>query len=165
MRKKVAYFSVLLIVSLILLSFVGLSGSLVYAEEVPDKCTGVYVGKEVSAEGTTIIARSEDQATGVYNKMFMVQPATDDSAGVIVDTGDGQNGFSVEIPKKTLKYTYLPDASDLGDGPYYACCMNESGVAVIGTVSAEAGDEYSKIDPIKAPGEGLRESILPGVIG
>ena len=42
------------------------------AEELPDKCTGVYVGKEVSAEGTMLIARSEDQVRGVYSKMFLV---------------------------------------------------------------------------------------------
>ena len=37
-------------------------------------CTGVYVGKDVSDQGTYIIARSEDQAQSDYNKMFMVQP-------------------------------------------------------------------------------------------
>ena len=35
-------------------------------------CTGVYVGKDVSDQGTYIIARSEDQGQGDYNKMFMV---------------------------------------------------------------------------------------------
>lgn len=28
-------------------------------------CTGAYVGKDVSEDGTTIIARSEDQGTGL----------------------------------------------------------------------------------------------------
>ncbi len=130
----------------------------------PDKCTGVYVGKEVSAEGTTIIARSEDQARGAYNKLFFVQPASDKSGGVITDSGEGQEGFSVEIPDKTLKYTYLQDASDLADGPYYACCMNELGVAVIGTVTTEVSDEYAAIDPLKPMGKGIRESIEPAVV-
>ena len=136
----------------------------VSAEELPDKCTGVYVGKEVSAEGTMLIARSEDQSRGVYNKMFLVYPASDASGGIIRDTGEGQNGFSVQIPENTLKYTTLLDAKDLGDGPYYACCMNECGLAVVGTVSTTAGEEYSRIDPLKPDGEGIRESILVGVI-
>lgn len=99
------------------------------SSDEPEKCTGVYVGKAVSAEDTMIIARSEDQSRGAYNKMFFVQPATDSSGGRITDTGEGQKGFSVEIPQSTLKYTYLQDASDLEDGPYYASCMNSRGVA------------------------------------
>ena len=134
------------------------------ARENPEKCTGVYVGKAVSAEGTTLIARSEDQHSGAYNKMFFVHPASGDSGGVITDTGKDQNGFSVEIPARTLKYTHLLDASDVENGPFYACCMNERGVAVIGTVSTTAGEEYSGIDPLRPAGEGLREAILPGVI-
>ena len=30
-------------------------------------CTGAYVGKDVSEDGTTIIARSEDQGTGAFD--------------------------------------------------------------------------------------------------
>ena len=133
-------------------------------EDGPEKCTSVYVGKAVSAEGTMLIARSEDQGGGAYNKLFFVQPATEASGGVIVDTGEDQNGFSVEIPEKTLKYTYLLDACDAGDGPYYASCMNELGVAIVGTVSTSVSDEYKALDPVKETGTGLRESILPGVV-
>ena len=133
-------------------------------DEGPEKCTGVYVGKAVSADGTTIIARSEDQGSGAYNKMFFVQEATDNSGGVIVDTGDGQNNYSVEIPKKTLKYTYLLDASDAEDGPYYASCMNECGVAIVGTVSTSVSEEYQQIDPVRGEGDGIREAILPGIV-
>ena len=133
------------------------------AEEPPEKCTGAYVGRAVSAEGTMIIARSEDQLRGAYNKMFFVQPATDSSGGRITDTGEGQKGFSVEIPDRTLKYTYLMDATDLDDGPYYACCMNERGVTVDGTVTTRVSEEYAALDPLKGDGDGLRESILPAV--
>lgn len=31
---------------------------------------GVYVGKDVGDQGTYLIARSEDQGQGDYNKMF-----------------------------------------------------------------------------------------------
>ena len=44
-------------------------------------CTGVYVGKDVSDQGTYIIARSEDQSQSDYNKMFMVQPRVDNVPG------------------------------------------------------------------------------------
>ena len=50
-------------------------------------CTGMYVGKDVSAEGTTVIARSEDQGSGSYNKMFKVQERVTKSGRYYVDEG------------------------------------------------------------------------------
>ena len=44
-------------------------------------CTGVYVGKDVSDQGTYLIARSEDQGQGDYNKMFRVQPRVENVPG------------------------------------------------------------------------------------
>ncbi len=127
-------------------------------------CTGMYVGKDASAEGTTLIARSEDQGSGAYNKMFMVQPRVTKAGRYFVDSGEDQNGFKVPLPKTTYKYTYVPDASDGGDGMYPATCTNEYGLAVVGTISTGVSEEYDKIDPVKETGTGLREAILPGLI-
>lgn len=127
-------------------------------------CTGVYVGKAVSAEGTTVIARSEDQGSGAYNKMFKVQPRVTKAGRFYVDEGEDQNGFRVPLPETTYKYTYVPDSSDAGDGEYPASCTNEYGVAVVGTVSASPSAEYEKADPFAKTGTGLREAILPGLL-
>lgn len=127
-------------------------------------CTGMYVGKDVSAEGTTLIARSEDQGTGMYNKLFFVQERVTKAGRYMVDTGEDQNGFKVKLPKTTYKYTYLADAVDGYDGMYYASCANEYGLAVVGTVTTGVSEEYEKIDPAKETGTGLREAILPGLI-
>lgn len=125
-------------------------------------CTGMYVGKDVSENGRTIIARSEDQSGGAYGKMFKVQKAENKKGRYFVDTGEGQDNFKVPLPKKTYKYTYIPDTSELGDGMYPAACNNEYGVSVVGTISAEASEEYLKVDPLVK--RGLREAILPGLI-
>lgn len=125
-------------------------------------CTGLYVGKDASSDGTTVIARSEDQSSGAYNKMFKVQPREKKEGRYFVDTGEGQNNFKVPLPKTTYKYTYVPDASDAGDGMYPASCTNEYGVAVVGTVSAEPSEAYAAADPMVEIG--LREAILPGLI-
>ncbi len=124
-------------------------------------CTGVYVGKDVSQDGTTIIARSEDQGGGAYNKMFKVQKRVTKAGRYLTDES---TGFKVKLPKTTYKYTYVPDASDANDGPYYASCTNEYGVAVVGTISTGVSDEYAALDPNKEYTKGLRESILPGLI-
>lgn len=127
-------------------------------------CTGVYIGKDVSREGTTIIGRSEDQGTGICNKMFFVQPASSQSGREMVDTGLYQHGFSVPLPDKTYRYTYLQDSCYSTDGPYYACCTNECGVAVVGTVTTKVSQEYRWLDPLQYEGHGLREAILPALI-
>ena len=124
-------------------------------------CTAVYVGKNVSAEGTTLIARSEDQGGGAYNKMFLVEPRITKAGRYFVDTG---TGFKVKLPKTTYKYTYVPDASDANDGMYPASCTNEYGVSVVGTVSTGVTEEYAAIDPCTEYEKGLREAIIPAVV-
>ena len=122
-------------------------------------CTNVYVGKDASADGTTIIARSEDQLASPYNKMFKVQPRVNEAGRIFTDTGTG-NKF--KLPELTYKYTYVPDSSDAGDGLYPACCTNEYGVAVIGTVTTEVSEAYAEQDPLVETG--LREAVLPALI-
>ena len=124
-------------------------------------CTGVYIGKDVSTDGTTIIARSEDQYANAYEKMFKVAPAVTESGRYMDDTG---TGFKIALPDTTYKYTYIPDNSDEEDGEYPACCTNEYGLAVIGTVTAHANDAYEAEDPFMETGTGLREAILPALI-
>ena len=124
-------------------------------------CTAVHIGKNVSKEGTTIIARSEDQGGGAYNKMFKVEPRVTKAGRYFEDTG---TGFKVKLPKTTFKYTYVPDASDANDGMYPASCTNEYGVSIVGTVSTGVTDEYAAIDPLTDYDKGLREAILPAII-
>ncbi len=144
---------------LILLSVVA---TLMVSTAKASACTGVYVGKKASADGSAIVGRSEDQGSGAYNKRFYVRPAISEAGRTYVDTGDGQENFSVPLPEKTYKYTYIPDSSDAGDGEYPACSMNEYGLTVVATVTAAAKDEYLELDPYITPG--LREAILAGVL-
>lgn len=138
--------------------------ALVFSTASAFACTGMYIGKDVSAEGTTVIARSEDQGSGCYNKMFYVIPAADKAGRYFVDEGEDQNGFKVELPKVTYKYTTLADASDAGDGMYPGSCMNEYGLAVVGTISASVSEAYEAVDPYQETGHGLREAIIPGLV-
>ena len=122
-------------------------------------CTGMYVGRDVSKEGTSIIARSEDQGRGAYNKMFKVRPRIKKAGRFYRDSA---NKFKYPLPTVTYKYSYVPDSSDAGDGEYPATCTNEYGVAVVGTVSTEVTEAYEKADPtIKGT---LREATLAGII-
>ncbi|QIB67878.1 C69 family dipeptidase [Aminipila butyrica] len=122
-------------------------------------CTAVYVGKDVSQDGSTILARSEDQGTGAYNKLFLVVDRVENVPG---RTMDDVQGFSYPLPATTYKYTMVPDTSGAGDGPYMGACTNEYGLSVTGTVSASPSAEVEKVDPFV---EGsLREAVLTGIV-
>ena len=96
-------------------------------------CTGVYVGKDVSDQGTYLIARSEDQGQGDYNKMFQVQPRVENVPGRFIT--DTATGFQIPLPATTYKYTYVPDYTRGDDGMYPGSCTNEYGVSITATVS------------------------------
>lgn len=121
-------------------------------------CTGVYVGKDASAEGTTIIARSEDISPADYQKIHTVVPHSDEPGRFIEDI----NGFKLPLPDTTYKYTVMSDYASAGDGMYAAVCTNECGVSVTGTVSASACAAWYEADPKVETG--LREAVLPAVV-
>lgn len=123
-------------------------------------CTGVYVGKDASTDGSILIARSEDQSTGAYNKLFFTVPRIENKPGRTMD--DPINGFSLPLPATTFHYTVLQDYTEGDDGPYPASCVNEYGVTVIGTVSASPKEEVLKADPFVEAG--LREAVLPAAV-
>lgn len=141
---------------------VSLALTMIFSTASAFACTGMYVGKDVSTDGSTILARSEDQGSGAYNKMYRVVPRITKSGRYMVDTGDYENGFKVPLPKTTFKYTEVVDDSYEGDGPYPGVCTNEYGMTISGTVSASPSDKFLAEDPYVE--EGLREAILPALI-
>lgn len=69
-------------------------------------CTGVYVGKDVSDQGTYLIARSEDQGQGDYNKMFQVQPRVENVPGRFIT--DTATGFQIPCPPPPISTPMSP---------------------------------------------------------
>lgn len=118
-------------------------------------CTGLYVGKDVSADGSIIIARSEDIGA-VYDKLQTYVPASDEAGRVMEDE---INGFSYPLPAHTYGYTQMEDYADAGDGLYAAVCVNDKGVAITGTVTAYGCDTWCESNPFVD--DGLREAVIP----
>lgn len=119
-------------------------------------CTGVYVGKDVSADGSIIIGRCEDIGA-VYDKLQTYVPASD----VAGRTMDDINGFSYPLPAHTHGYTQMEDYPGAGDGLYAAVCVNDVSVSITGTVSARGCAAWKEADP--TVDEGLREAVLPAL--
>lgn len=121
-------------------------------------CTGMYVGKQCSEDGTTILARSVDTHPLASPVLAIVVDRVEDQPGRVIT---GYDGFEWELPATTYKYTSTPFATNIGGG-YSSACANEAGLAVTGTVTAYICEGISKMDP---PVEGgLAEFVIPELV-
>ncbi len=123
-------------------------------------CTGIVVGKNATDDGSFIIGRTED-ISSAYHKNFLVNPG-------VVGEGtktftDPYNGFTIELPATSFKWTMVSDVVEHDDGQYPQACMNEFGVAISATVSTAVNDFVKEHDPLLKEG-GLREAYLPTVV-
>ena len=102
-------------------------------------CTAVYVGSDLTADGTTMFARSEDISNS-YNKLFYAIPAGVHTAGEVYN---GCYGFTYTFTKDSYAYTAFRDDNGAAkDGvcpdcgqthahtPYEAGGTNSMGVSV-----------------------------------
>lgn len=106
-----------------------------------DACTGFYVGKKVSADGSTLIGRTVD--TPPWNACFRE---------LRVPRGNG------------VKYAYVctPAVTALGKGFFASGCVNERGLVVSGTVTGRTAQKALEADPFVKGGR--READFPGLI-
>lgn len=119
-------------------------------------CTSIYVGSELTEDGSTMFARSEDIANS-YNKLFYVSPAGAHKAG---ETYQGCYGFTYEFTHDTYRYTAFSDDNGEGVGnicpdcgsdhvhtPYQAGGTNEMGVTVSATETIGSSDAVYEVEP------------------
>ena len=71
-----------------------------------EACTAVYVGKEVSADGSYIIARCND-SQGVLGNHIDVIDRVENQPGRVMPVDNGATVFA-ELPATTYRYTSTP---------------------------------------------------------
>ena len=122
-------------------------------------CTGIIVGSDVSATGSTMLARNEDFSENNWAKHMVVRPAAESEQGATWEFG---SGLSVPKPAKTLRYTAMPDwdanTANTGAGPYEEVGINSANVAVTAAFSAEGNEKSQKADPFVDVG--IEESVI-----
>lgn len=132
---------------LIVLVFCGL---LLCSIPAGSACTGIYVGKDVSADGSAIIARSNDYPD-VWGNHLEVTPRIENEPGRLMPvSADGK--IKTEIPATTFKYTSTPL---MNSSQKYAnlshdatACTNEYGVSITMAVTAFPNDAALEADPL-----------------
>lgn len=129
---------------------------------VAQACSAFIVGKDLTADGSTLFGRTEDYPYapdgGRHNQNYVVVPAKTYKDGDKIE--DESNGFTYPHLANEMKYTAVYD-SDRGNGSngnFAAHGFNEVGVSMTATVSATPNDKVLKEDPLVK--DGLPEASL-----
>lgn len=124
-------------------------------------CTTLLVGKNASYDGSTLVARNEDSASGVFTpKKFIVvlpeeQPHNYKSVLSHVE---------IPLPDNPMRYTAMPDALGV-DGIWGACGVNEKNISMTATETLTSNERVLGADPlvnlIPAQGNEGDENYIP----
>lgn len=125
-------------------------------------CTSVLVGRAATRDGSVIIARNEDNVTPCDPKTFRVV-----SAGALDSQSfvSGANGFRMELPAASLRYTAMPDITP-SEGLFEEAGINSAHVAMSATESAYANDIVLGYDPYVENGiaeDAMLTVVLPWI--
>ena len=120
-------------------------------------CTAVYVGRGVSADGTTILAKSNDYQD-VWGNCVTITERVENEPGRRMPVDNEATVFA-EIPATTYRYTSTPfmDSATAvnGLGRDATVCANECGVTMIMSITAFSNAAALQADPLI--GHGLTE--------
>ena len=132
------------------LIFIVLCVLLVCSMQASAACTAVYVGPDVSSDGSIIISRVDDYP-GVWASNLAVTPHVENESGRFMPvSNDGT--VKTEIPATTYQYTATPFMNSTQ--AYYNCSKdaatstNEYGVAMTMSVTAFSNEDALKADPL-----------------
>lgn len=118
-------------------------------------CTGFYVGKDASADGTAIIGHTVDASTTSQTYSEVV-PGVKDQPGRIYEIF---NGVKYPLPDTTYQYTTTPFTWGIWDGG----TANEMGVAISSAITCYVSDEIAEMDPTLDTG--LSEGFMCALVG
>lgn len=154
--KKMMLFTVTVVMTLALM-IVGASA-----------CTMIYVGSDLTEDGATYFARSEDISNS-YNKVFYVSEAGTHKAGEVYN---GCYGFTWTFTKDSYAYTAFRDDNfgeecpDCGGThvhmPYEAAGTNSEGLTVTATVTLSSNSAVREADPMIDTG--IEEAEIPTIL-
>lgn len=105
-------------------------------------CTTLVIGNHATKDGSTIIARNEDNATN-WAKHFVVHNQTSQGPTHYLSKG---NGFTITLSPKQQRYTATPDWTSK-HGTYGEDGINESNVAMSATESTNSNKRATQADP------------------
>lgn len=124
-----------------------------------EACTGLYIGKKCSADGTVIFGRCNDYSPPTIMPYIEIREAV---AGVPGRVVKGINGFRWELPENTCRFVAVPYPEISDYGAFSSVAMNEYGVALTATITGYCCREALAADP--SVEGGIAEETIPNVL-
>ncbi|WP_254765788.1 C69 family dipeptidase [Salinilacihabitans rarus] len=106
-------------------------------------CTMVIVGKNASADGSVVLARTEDYS-GNWAKHFRHVPAETHPEGA---TFEAANGLEWPLPNETYAYNAAQDWTTEW-GRFHEFAINSEGVGVTATTTTSINEDVEEVDPL-----------------
>ncbi len=122
--------------------------ALVFAVEAAEACTGMFAGREATADGSILIGRTVDFSP--FNATMRQQVC--------------ERGAQISFDGRTNRYRYVcaPKSTSLYAGRYAGSAANEMGVILTGTITGATRPEALANDPfIPVDAGGVGEPNLP----
>ena len=150
LKRAIRQFGSLILCAVLIVS---ISSTAAYA------CTGVYVGQNVSDDGTVLIAKSNDYQD-VWANYVTITERVENAPGRTMPVDNGATVFAA-LPDTTYRYTSTPwmDSTTAANGleKDATVCANEYGVTMIMSITSfsnEAALNAERTDRIHGGGSG-----------
>ena len=127
-----------------------------------EACTGFIIGKKLTADGSTLVGRTEDLEPN-HNKNFVVRERVYNKKGAIFE--DAANGFQYPLPEISYKYTAVPDVTP-DQGILTKQDSTNMGFPFLPLYLLQQMTRSKKVDPYVKDGlaeSGLTSIVLPSV--
>lgn len=125
-------------------------------------CMTVLVGKDASADGSWIMARSVDSSNATENVELIKHPRVDKESGYF--KAYDRAGFKYKLPGKAMAYMDAPDLGNAEEGYGYSeTAFNEEGIGESATESIYSSAAALAADPYLED-TGVTENELTEVV-
>jgi len=121
-------------------------------------CTTLLVGRRASADGSPLVARTEDSSAGSFDPKRVVVVRPEDQPRTYTSVIGGR---TIDLPQEPLRYTAIPNA--LPDEGIWGCAgINAANVAMSATETITSNPRVLGADPLV---ERMPASGEPGTPG
>ena len=120
--------------------------------------TGIYVGKDASADGTTLVGISAEADTG----MASIPVVLDEGLIQKGETIESSNGYSYEMPEDSAKMTIVKMMGFTDYAGWTSCASNEYGVSVVTGLTTDCNIDAQSADPFVY--DGISEEVIAKVL-
>ncbi|VWL85628.1 C69 family dipeptidase [Oceanivirga miroungae] len=119
-------------------------------------CTTILVGKNVSYDGSTLVARNEDSPSKVFTpKKFVVVKKEEQPREYVSKISK----VKISLPDNPLKYTAYPNAVYEKEGIWGAFGVNELNISMTATETITSNERVLAADPLVEGGIGEEDIV------